>query len=149
MKKSEGEKSEVLLLGVTLSLLSNILSELDKGKHVMVLATDTEVTTQQAADFLNFSRPYPVKLLEEGRILYRLVGPRRRILLGDLLPIRSRKRLNGTVAWMSLSPNLRSSVCIDAISGSGFMRPLFRTAARFSYEIGGQTLSAKMDRCNS
>ena len=85
IEQPNGEKAELLLPGVTLPLLSKILRELGNGKNVVVLATDTEVTTQQAADFLNVSRPYLVKLLEERKIPYRLVGPRRRVLLGDLL----------------------------------------------------------------
>jgi len=84
IEQPDGKKAELLLPGVTLSLLSKILTELGHGKNVMVLATDREVTTQQAADFLNVSRPYFVKLLEEGKIPYHLVGPRRRVLLGDL-----------------------------------------------------------------
>ena len=80
-----GEKAELFLPDASLSLLSTILRELGHGKNVVVLATDTEVTTQQAADFLKVSRPYFVKLLEEGKIPFRLVGPRRRVLLGDLL----------------------------------------------------------------
>lgn len=80
-----GEKTELFLPDASLSLLSTILRELGHGKNVVVLATDTEVTTQQAADFLKVSRPYFVKLLEEGKIPFRLVGPRRRVLLGDLL----------------------------------------------------------------
>ena len=85
IEQPDGEKAELLLPGVTLSLLSRMLRELGHGKNLVVLATDTEVTTQQAADFLKVSRPYVVKLLEEGKIPYRLVGPRRRVLLGDLL----------------------------------------------------------------
>src|SRR5271165_2860091 len=85
VEQPDGEKADVLLPGVTLSLLSKILRELGHGKNVVVLAIDAEVTTQQAADFLKVSRPYLVKLLEEGKIPYRLVGPRRRVLLGDLL----------------------------------------------------------------
>ena len=88
-----GEKSELALPGVTLSLLSSILRELGHGKNVVVLATDTEVTTQQAADFLKVSRPYFVKLLEEGKIPFRLVGPRRRVLLGDLLRYKEQEEL--------------------------------------------------------
>ena len=80
-----GEKSELFLPDASLSLLSTILRELGHGKNVVVLATDTEVTTQQAADFLKVSRPYFVKLLEERKIPFRLVGPRRRVLLRDLL----------------------------------------------------------------
>ncbi len=85
IEQPDGEKAELLLPGVTLSLLSRMLRELGHGKNVVVLATDAEVTTQQAADFLKVVRPYVVKLLEAGKIPYRLVGPRRRVLLGDLL----------------------------------------------------------------
>ncbi len=85
IEQRDGEKAELLLPRVTLPLLSKMLRELAHGKNVVVLATDTEVTTGQAADFLKVSRPYVVKLLEEGIIPYRLVGPRRRVLLGDLL----------------------------------------------------------------
>ena len=88
VEQPSGEKAELLLPAVTLSLLSTILHELGKGKNVVVLTTDAEVTTQQAADFLKVSRPYLVKLLNEGKIPFRLVGPRRRILLGDLLRYR-------------------------------------------------------------
>lgn len=84
-EEADGETAELMLPGVTLSLISKILRELGHGKNVVVLAADTEVTTQQAADFLKVSRPYVVKLLEEGKIPYRLVGPRRRVLLEDLL----------------------------------------------------------------
>jgi excisionase family DNA binding protein len=85
VERPDGEKAEILLSGATLSLLSAILRELGQGKKIVVMATDTEVTTHHAADFLNVSRPYLVKLLEEGKIPFRKIGPRRRVLLGDLL----------------------------------------------------------------
>jgi excisionase family DNA binding protein len=85
VERPDGEKAELLLPSSALPLLSKILRELGHGKNVVVLATDTEATTQQAADFLKVSRPYFVKLLEEGKIPFRKIGPRRRVLLGDLL----------------------------------------------------------------
>jgi excisionase family DNA binding protein len=88
-----GENTELLLPGVTLPLLSKILRELGNGKNVVVLATDTEVTTQQAADFLKVSRPYLVKLLEAGKIPFRRVGPRRRVLVSDLLRYKEQEEI--------------------------------------------------------
>ena len=91
IEQPDGEKAELILPRTTLSLLSRMLREVGHGKNVVLLSTDAEVTTGQAADFLNVSRPYVVKLLEEGKIPYRRVGPRRRVILGDLLRYKERE----------------------------------------------------------
>jgi excisionase family DNA binding protein len=80
-----GIRSELRLPEAILIHLASLLNDLGHGKQVAVLSTDTELTTQQAADVLNVSRPYLVKLLEEQQIPFRKVGARRRILLEDIL----------------------------------------------------------------
>jgi excisionase family DNA binding protein len=83
--ESDGRVLRVLVPEPAVRLLVELLRELGKGNAVMVVPFQTELTTQQAADILNVSRPYLVKLLEEGRIPYRTVGPRRRIRYADLM----------------------------------------------------------------
>lgn len=68
-----------------LSLLITILANMSEGKSITIIPTDSEVSTQQAADMLHVSRPHLIKLLENNTIPFKKVGSHRRVLLRDLV----------------------------------------------------------------
>lgn len=82
----EGKKEEqVELPALALRLLVDILTQMAEGNAVTVVRIQNELSTQEAAELLNVSRPYLVTLLEEGKIPFRKVGTKRRILAKDVI----------------------------------------------------------------
>lgn len=79
-------------------MLEGLLDAVRRGADVTLLASDKELTPNQAAQLLRVSRPHLVKIMDRGLLAYRLVGSNRRIAMADLLDyIERHERANAHV----------------------------------------------------
>lgn len=81
----EVAQATVKLPAPAVGLLLRILEEMARGNAVTIIPVHAELTTQEAADMLNISRPSLIQLLEEGKIEYRRVGTHRRVRFEALM----------------------------------------------------------------
>lgn len=84
-------------------LILELLNQAAQGHSVTIIPSNKEFTTQEAADLLNVSRPFVIKLLEEGKIPFHKVGAHRRIKAQDLMTHRRASEEESLKAFQELA----------------------------------------------
>jgi excisionase family DNA binding protein len=95
---SNGE--EILIPESVGNILRQAVQAMASEQAVSIVRYNRELTTQQAADILNVSRPFIVKLLDEGKIPCIKVGSHRRIHLKDLLAYKEQRKVQLDRHWV-------------------------------------------------
>lgn len=81
----KGEHPSVEVPPAALKLIGQLLGAMSEGRPITLMPAKREFTTVEAAHFLNVSRPFVIKEIEEGRLPHRMVGTHRRISFDDLM----------------------------------------------------------------
>lgn len=84
----DGTNEPITVPTAAFRLFLTILAEMASGNAVRLIPHHAELTTTEAAELLNVSRPFVVKLLDEGQIPSRLVGKHRRVMFKDVMAYR-------------------------------------------------------------
>lgn len=87
----KGETRSITLLPTLARHLADLLDHIASGHNVELMPRGAELTTQEAADMLNVSRPFLIKRLLGKDLPYRMVGRHRRIEVGHVVDYRARR----------------------------------------------------------
>jgi excisionase family DNA binding protein len=85
VEPDDGSGDYAVIPQAAFKLLMDILTAMGEGRAVSIIPHRAELTTKQAADMLNVSRPFLIKLLEQEEIPFHMVGTHRRIKFEDLV----------------------------------------------------------------
>lgn len=88
---SAKQVGSVTLAPALATSLMELLRLVSSGKGFRMIPVDADLTTQQAADLLNVSRPHLVKLLEDGDISFFKTGRHRRVKAADLFEYKKKR----------------------------------------------------------
>ena len=100
-----GEHPTVALPPAALRLIAQLLGAMSEGRPIMLIPSEQEFTTVEAAHFLNVSRPFVIKEIESGRLPHRMVGSHRRIALEDLVKYDNQMRATQSAALDRMAAN--------------------------------------------
>lgn len=103
IKDAQDVAHQIELPTSALRLLLSILGELASGNAVQVVPVQAELTTQEAANLLNVSRPHLVKLLEDGLLPHHKTGRHRRVFFADVIRYKDQRLQESLAAMKELS----------------------------------------------
>ncbi|MCB1815284.1 MAG: helix-turn-helix domain-containing protein [Candidatus Competibacteraceae bacterium] len=106
---NDGKSHQVVIPSSALKLLVEVLTQLGQGNSVNIIPVHAELTTQEAADILNMSRPTFIKLLDNQEIPYTRKGNRRKVAFADVMKYKNtldRKRLEALDELSALDQEL-------------------------------------------
>ncbi|AGR72634.1 excisionase family DNA-binding protein [Burkholderia pseudomallei] len=103
----KGEHPSVEVPPAALKLIGQLLGAMSEGRSITVMPANREFTTVEAAHFLNVSRPFVIKEIEEGRLPHRMVGTHRRIAFNDLVKYANTMREKQAAALERMADNAR------------------------------------------
>jgi excisionase family DNA binding protein len=98
-----GTGEAVSIPTAALRLLVAVLAQMAAGNAVRLIPHHAELTTQEAAELLNVSRPYLVRLLDEGHIPFHRTGTHRRVLFKDVMTYKAEHRVARRAALKELA----------------------------------------------
>jgi excisionase family DNA binding protein len=102
-----GDGPTIQVPPAALQLIGQLLGHMSEGRPIVMLPMSQELSTVEAANMLNVSRPFLIKEMEAGRLPHHKVGSHRRIVLEDLLAYATRMREQQAGALQRLAENAR------------------------------------------
>lgn len=99
----QGECPELLLPPKALRFFANVLRQMSKREPMLLVPQKLELTTQEAAAFLNVSRPFVIKEIEQGRLKCRMVNRHRRIEFEELVRYQAESRSRSEAALSEIA----------------------------------------------
>jgi excisionase family DNA binding protein len=100
-----GKHPTVELPPSALKLIGQLLGAMSEGRPIVLMPTEQELTTVEAANLLNVSRPFVIKEMDSGRLPHRKVGSHRRIALEDVLAYAQKMRTTQASALDRMAEN--------------------------------------------
>ena len=103
LESEAGDIPPIELPPASLRSIGQLLGLMSEGRPITLMPEKQELTTVEAANFLNVSRPFVIKEMEAARIPHRMVGSHRRVLLSDLFKYAQEMRMGREAALDDLS----------------------------------------------
>ena len=107
VESDDGDVPPIAVPAQVLRVLAKTLGMMARGQTITLVHEQQELSTVEAANFLNVSRPFIIKEIQHGRLPHRMVGTHRRVLFSDLVDYAKKMREGQQSALDQMAANER------------------------------------------